>query len=522
MLVYTIGVADFWDFLLRSLTVIALFVSAYISKKVLEDRRRRSAESDTWNMKNKALGYSKLFHPEFAKTKAKIESILKTAERDPEKAHLLTRSYFPIPMEEINDAIKNEKLSQSDFTSFLAYYENIAIGVKNGVVSEDVILDLMGLTYYKTYCLMRGYISQSRKRNPRLWSNMASLAERLRQKMNIRSNLVLIISDDAVSAKSSVGNNPFDNVTYRDSYLSLVQQCGEKDISVYISSPSDINIGESQWAGWGFDGKGWYVTDLPKPMLVFDKFQSRTGEDRSLKKSLERVVPVLNATRLSDLLQDKFESYEKFKKHMIPTVDLHRNSQPSDNDIGYLDSLISHSDFVEGSERQYVVKPKNGFKGRGVCIVEGTTSPKSLMDEDFVLQPFLETGGGIQGINAVLGRHDLRVLLLNGDPVMAYARMPSESDFVSNGGEVVYLDLDEIPSKVISICKKIDSELKSDSEYRFYSIDFGFGPSGRPWVFELNAKPGLVWNSDDQEDRKNTIKLHSLIADLFRAQLVNC
>jgi len=119
-----------------------------------------------------------------------------------------------------------------------------------------------------------------------------------------------------------------------------------------------------------------------------------------------------------------------------------------------------------------ILKPLNGFGGSGVILIEKSAmnNIKSLLDfyitsgdgssNYVILQDYIE--GADQG--------DVRVLLLNGEPIGAMRRIPGNDDHRSNvsaGGRIAKHSLTKEEK---ALCKQIGPKLVNDGLY-FVGID---------------------------------------------------
>jgi len=144
---------------------------------------------------------------------------------------------------------------------------------------------------------------------------------------------------------------------------------------------------------------------------------------------------------------------------MIPRTHVTKNKQ-------YLKNIIK-----EGPDRM-ILKPLNGFGGSGVILIEKSAmkSINSLLDfyidnkdgttNYVILQDYIE--GADQG--------DVRVLLLNGQPIGAMRRVPGDEDHRSNvsaGGSVQKHTLSKQEKE---LCRRIGPKLVKDGLY-FVGID---------------------------------------------------
>lgn len=125
----------------------------------------------------------------------------------------------------------------------------------------------------------------------------------------------------------------------------------------------------------------------------------------------------------------------------------------------YLESV-----FAENQNQCMILKPLNGYGGKGVILLDKSakSSIKSLLDfyigEDqnyVILQDYIE--GAEQG--------DVRIIMLNGQPIGAMKRVPAEGDIRSNihagGKEVKHV----LTKQELRLCKYIGPRLVQDGLY---------------------------------------------------------
>ncbi|MEM7588438.1 MAG: hypothetical protein AAF560_33930, partial [Acidobacteriota bacterium] len=132
---------------------------------------------------------------------------------------------------------------------------------------------------------------------------------------------------------------------------------------------------------------------------------------------------------------------------------------------------------------------------------------------DTIVQAFLETSSGIPELG-IRERHDLRLILRDGEIVLAFARMPAESSYVSNcsqGGRELPLAVADLPLRVTRFAAEIDARLSRFGP-RLYSLDLGVGRSGKIWIYELNTMPGIVWDDNLPQNKPLHRKMQSLVA----------
>ena len=148
-----------------------------------------------------------------------------------------------------------------------------------------------------------------------------------------------------------------------------------------------------------------------------------------------------------------------FDGALIPDTHVSKNKD-------YLKRIID-----ESTDERMILKPLDGFGGNGVIVLEksATQNISSLLDfyigqepssNYVILQEMVE--GAEEG--------DIRILLLNGEPIGAMRRVPAEGEFRSNvhvGGRVVKHVLNKEQKR---LCKKVGQKLVKDGFF-FVGLD---------------------------------------------------
>jgi len=76
---------------------------------------------------------------------------------------------------------------------------------------------------------------------------------------------------------------------------------------------------------------------------------------------------------------------------------------------------------------------------------------------------------------------------------------------LSRGGKDIVVDLKKVPDEVKKIVKKVDSKLKRYRP-RIYTVDFIFDKNNKPWLMELNSKPGFFGYEKYRKDMRRVEK----------------
>jgi len=160
-----------------------------------------------------------------------------------------------------------------------------------------------------------------------------------------------------------------------------------------------------------------------------------------------------------------------------------------------------------------IMKPLNGFGGSGVIVLEtgASSNVNSLLD-------FYITGKGGESNYVILQEYvegadegDIRVMMLNGEPIGAMRRKPAAGDARSNvhaGGTVHKHVLSPQEKK---LCKKIGPKLVADGLY-FVGLDLIGGK-----LIEVNVlSPGGIVNINRLNKTRLQVKILDWIEDMVQ------
>ncbi|MCW8328596.1 glutathione synthase [Photobacterium sp. SDRW27] len=182
----------------------------------------------------------------------------------------------------------------------------------------------------------------------------------------------------------------------------------------------------------------------------------------------------------------------------IPVTHVSKNRE-------YLERVLE-----ESTNERMIMKPLNGYGGKGVILVEKSakSSAKSLLDfyigDDknyVILQDYID--GAEDG--------DVRIMMLNGEPIGAMRRVPASGDVRSNihaGGKEVKHTLTK---QELRLCKHIGPKLVRDGLY-FVGLDVINGK-----LVEVNVlSPGGI----TRINRLNRTKLQRDVIDFVESVVV--
>ena len=186
-------------------------------------------------------------------------------------------------------------------------------------------------------------------------------------------------------------------------------------------------------------------------------------------------------------------SFHDPNNEFIPRTFVSKNTE-------YLKNVIENFD-----ADKMILKPLDGYGGSGVIVIEKSASKNLNSLLDFYING--KTGKHyviVQEYVPEADSGDVRVLMLNGEPIGAYNRVPSAGDNRSNisaGGSAVK---HKLTKEEIRICRKIGKKLVQDGIY-FAGLDIIAGK-----LIEVNVQsPGGIVNIN----KLNKVKLQKNIID---------
>ncbi|MDP3994545.1 MAG: hypothetical protein Q8P91_01795 [bacterium] len=268
-------------------------------------------------------------------------------------------------------------------------------------------------------------------------------------------------------------------------YLRLLEFCRKENWETYILTRKTYIGGGVFNGAWLFsEGKFKKINKPVKIDLVYDRsggISFPPGDDTFLK--------VVDIRDFKILCWDKLKTYKEIRRYMPKSVWVGR----FDNYKKILQQI---------NTAKIVLKPYNGLKGMGIYIgpkenIAGfIPNPK----KKYIAQEFVDTSGGIAGITP--GRHDLRVVIVNGKVVWCHVRVPPRNSLLANaamGGNLTEVDYEKVPLSIKNIVKAISSDFYKRFDNPVYSLDFGM-QNDKPFIFEINDTIGFPkWEMDKRD-----------------------
>lgn len=195
--------------------------------------------------------------------------------------------------------------------------------------------------------------------------------------------------------------------------------------------------------------------------------------------------------------------------------DAHSNIIPATHVSKNKEYLIQQ--IKESNSDKMIIKPLNGFGGSGVILIE-----KSAMGNINSLLDFYINTSGIEGSNYVIlqdyiegaEQGDVRILILNGEPVGAMKRVPGSDDHRSNVSAGGTVQKHTLTKEEKALCKQIGPKLVNDGLY-FVGIDVIGGK-----LVEVNVmSPGGITYIN--KVFKSKIKIEEKVIDFLESKVID-
>ncbi|MGF1734902.1 glutathione synthase [Photobacterium satsumensis] len=305
---------------------------------------------------------------------------------------------------------------------------------------------------------------------------------------------------------------PWDKVEpENDSTLRLIHEAASRGHTVAITTPNNLTMRHSTAIAF---------CQVLKQTEVSSNIPSfyRKAEFRKVQLPLAgfdvifmRANPPLDTMALNflDSVRDHTFIMNDIDGLRVANNKLYTTSLPDpNNEFIPVTHVSKNRDYLERvleetPNDRMIMKPLNGYGGKGVILVEKSakSSVKSLLDfyigDDknyVILQDYIE--GAEEG--------DVRIMMLNGEPIGAMRRVPAKGDVRSNihaGGKEVKHTLTK---QELRLCKHIGPKLVRDGLY-FVGLDVINGK-----LVEVNVlSPGGI----TRINRLNRTKLQVQVID---------
>lgn len=292
---------------------------------------------------------------------------------------------------------------------------------------------------------------------------------------------------------------PLSQKEYKISYMDFCSLAERNSIDIFFFRGENTYRGNMIFQrGWKFISHTLRRWNMPVHInCIYYK-----GEHLDLINKIGSDATIVNCYELEKLCTDKYETTRKFPT-LSPATML----------------VQSKRELLEAIQQmptdRIVIKPLTGYEGRDIVVSlrENLRKRPSSVCFPAVVQEFIETAGGIPGL--VTSRHDFRVVIMNGEIVDTYIRVPQKNPYLSNiaqGGKLLFCHNQNIPQDIKWAVSMIDASLSSFYP-RIYTADFGWGTK-KLVLFELNARPGLPFPGEPSYYRFHQKLLDTLLSGI--------
>ncbi|GGW64048.1 glutathione synthetase [Winogradskyella epiphytica] len=319
---------------------------------------------------------------------------------------------------------------------------------------------------------------------------------------------------------------PWDEIDpENDTSLALIKECAKRGHGVAMCTPANLTIRDSVTNAFcnvvgRMDKvpstlKGFYskvkLREEMLPLAGFDAifFRANPPLDPIMLNFLDSVkddVFIVNSLEGMREANNKLYTAAFGDRHsnIIPNTHVSKNKK-------YLIQQIK-----ESKADKMILKPLNGYGGSGVILIE-----KSAMNNiNSLLDFYISSGDGtsnyviLQDYIEGADQGDVRILMLNGEPVGAMKRIPGSDDHRSNvsaGGSIAKHTLTKAEK---ALCKQIGPKLVKDGLY-FVGIDVIGGK-----LVEVNVmSPGGITYIN--KVYKNKVRVEEKVIDFLESKVID-
>lgn len=266
-----------------------------------------------------------------------------------------------------------------------------------------------------------------------------------------------------------------------DTSLSLIHECVRRNHGVAICTPANLTIRNSVTNAFctvinRMDKVSNSLRTFYKQASLREEMLPLAGFDVIFMRANPPLDPImlnfLDSVKDDVFIMNSLQGLREANNKLYTAAfgDAHSNIIPATHVSKNKDHLLKQ--IKSSVSDKMILKPLNGFGGSGVILIEKSamSSIKSLLDfyisnpdgtsNYVILQEYIE--GADQG--------DVRILLLNGEPIGAMRRIPGSEDHRSNvsaGGSIAKHNLTKEEK---ALCKQIGPKLVKDGLF-FVGID---------------------------------------------------
>lgn len=266
-----------------------------------------------------------------------------------------------------------------------------------------------------------------------------------------------------------------------DTSLALIKECVRRGHGVAFCTPANLTIRDSITSAFckvvgRMDKVPNSLKSFHKKAELRDEMLPLAGFDAIFFRANPPLDPImlnfLDSVKDDVFIINSLEGMREANNKLYTAAfgDAHSNIIPNTHVSKNKEYLIQQ--IKESKADKMIIKPLNGYGGSGVILIE-----KSAMNNiNSLLDFYINTTDGqsnyviLQDYIDGADKGDVRILMLNGQPVGAMKRVPGSGDHRSNvsaGGRVERHTLTKAEK---ALCKQIGPKLVNDGLY-FVGID---------------------------------------------------
>lgn len=280
---------------------------------------------------------------------------------------------------------------------------------------------------------------------------------------------------------------PFESEKYVWYYENLYDLAQEKGFQFYRASIDWYDWDKKLFAhAWTRENGEWVRAHDIAPDVINDKTMVR--DTIALMPQLQQLAAnhtMVNTPDFSLLANNKLYTSMVFPEFSKPYVLVHSREE--------LARLVA-----EWAGDRVVLKAAMESQGAAVQIVDREHAAGVDMKFPLLVQEFVDTSAGIP--NLVQGIHDLRLVYFGDSLAYSYLRTPAKGKLVANvamGGNKILIDNEQVPDSVWPLVETIQTRFSAFPP-SIYTIDLMFDAEARPWLVEMNTKPGMYFAPDQK------------------------
>ena len=310
-----------------------------------------------------------------------------------------------------------------------------------------------------------------------------------------------------------------------DTSLALIRECSKRGHGVALCTPANLTIRDSVTNAFckvvgRMDKVPSNLKSFYRKVELRDEMLPLAGFDAIFFRANPPLDPImlnfLDSVKDDVFIINSIEGMREANNKLYTAAfgDAHSNIIPNTHVSKNKEYLIEQ--IKESKSDKMIIKPLNGFGGSGVILIEKSamSNINSLLDfyinsadgttNYVILQDYIE--GADQG--------DIRILMLNGEPVGAMRRIPGSGDHRSNVSAGGRIAKHALTKEEKALCKQIGPKLVSDGLY-FVGIDVIGG-----MLVEVNVmSPGGITYMN--KVYKNKVKVEERVIDFLESKVID-